>query len=41
MRSRIFEIIHIILDTLQEMLPDDDPRKKLVSEGLDYLCGRP
>ena len=28
------EIIHIILDTLQEMLPDDDPRKKLVSENL-------
>ena len=28
------EIIHIILDTLQEMLPDTDPRKKLVSENL-------
>ena len=28
------EIIHIILDTLQEMLPDDDPRKALVSEDL-------
>ena len=28
------QIIHIILDTLQEMLPDDDPRKKLVSEDL-------
>ena len=28
------EIIHIILDTLQEMLPDDDPRKKLVSTDL-------
>ena len=28
------EIIHIILDTLQEMLPDDDPRKALVSEKL-------
>ncbi len=28
------EIIHIILDTLQEMLPEGDPRKKLVSEEL-------
>ena len=28
------EIIHIILNTLQEMLPDDDPRKALVSEDL-------
>lgn len=28
------EIIHIILDTLQEMLPDGDPRKELVSENL-------
>ena len=28
------EIIHIIIDTLQEMLSDDDPRKKLVSEDL-------
>ena len=28
------EIIHIILDTLQEMLPEEDPRKKLVSEDL-------
>ena len=28
------EIIHIILDTLQEMLPEGDPRKKLVSEDL-------
>ena len=28
------EIIHIILDTLQEMLPADDPRKALVSEDL-------
>ena len=25
------EIIKIILETLQEMLPDDDPRKELVS----------
>ena len=28
------QIIHIILDVLQEMLPDDDPRKALVSENL-------
>ena len=28
------EIIHIIIDTLQEMLPDSDPRKKLVSNDL-------
>ena len=28
------EIINIILDTLQEMLPDDDPRKQLVSKDL-------
>ncbi|MDE6748147.1 MAG: dTDP-glucose 4,6-dehydratase [Lachnospiraceae bacterium] len=28
------EILHIILDTLQEMLADDDPRKKLATEEL-------
>ena len=28
------EIINIIIDTLQEMLPDSDPRKKLVSRDL-------
>jgi len=28
------EIVHIILDTLQEMLPLEDPRRKLVSKGL-------
>lgn len=28
------EILHIILDTLQEMLTDDDPRKKLATEEL-------
>ena len=28
------EIIHIIIETLQEMLPDSDPRKKLVSKDL-------
>ena len=28
------QIIHIILDTLQEMLPEGDPRKELVSENL-------
>ena len=28
------EIIHIILDTLREMLPDGDPRKELVSDDL-------
>ena len=28
------EIIHIILDTLREMLSDDDPRKALVSDDL-------
>ena len=35
------EIIHIILDTLQEMLPDEDPRKKLVSKDLiTYVTDR-
>lgn len=28
------EIIHIIIETLQEMLPDSDPRKKLVTTDL-------
>lgn len=28
------EIIHIIIETLQEMLPDSDPRKKLVTKDL-------
>ncbi len=28
------EIINIIIETLQEMLPDDDPRKQLVSKDL-------
>ena len=28
------EIIHIIIETLQEMLPEGDPRKELVSENL-------
>jgi len=28
------QIIHIILNTLREMLPEDDPRKELVSEKL-------
>lgn len=28
------EIIHIILDTLQEMLPENDPRRSHVNEGL-------
>ncbi|MDD6057347.1 MAG: dTDP-glucose 4,6-dehydratase [Clostridiales bacterium] len=28
------EIVHIILDTLQEMLPEEDPRRKLVSKDL-------
>ena len=35
------QIIHIILDTLQEMLPDGDPRKELVSDKLiTYVTGR-
>ncbi len=35
------EIIHIILDTLQEMLPEGDPRKELVSEKLiTYVTDR-
>ena len=35
------EIIHIILDTLREMLPDSDPRKKLVSDDLiTYVTDR-
>ncbi|MBQ0059483.1 MAG: dTDP-glucose 4,6-dehydratase [Lachnospiraceae bacterium] len=35
------QIIHIILDTLQEMLPDGDPRKELVSEKLiTYVTDR-
>lgn len=28
------EIVHIIIETLQEMLPESDPRKKLVSKDL-------
>ena len=35
------QIIHIILDTLQEMLPEGDPRKELVSEKLiKYVTDR-
>ena len=35
------EIIHIILDTLHEMLPDHDPRKALVNEELiTYVADR-
>ena len=35
------QIIHIILDTLQEMLPDGDPRKELVSDKLiTYVTDR-
>ena len=35
------EIINIILETLQEMLPDEDPRKKLVSKDLiTYVTDR-
>ena len=34
------QIIHIILDTLQEMLPENDPRKELVSENLPQICDR-
>ncbi len=35
------EIIHIILDTLREILPDSDPRKKNVSEDLiKYVTDR-
>ena len=35
------EIINIILETLQEMLPDGDPRKKLVSKDLiTYVTDR-
>ena len=35
------QIIHIILDTLQEMLPEGDPRKELVSENLiKYVTDR-
>ena len=35
------EIIHIILDTLQEMLPEGDPRKQLVNENLiTYVTDR-
>ena len=33
------EIIHIILDTLREMLPDSDPRKGAYQRGPDHLCG--
>ena len=28
------EIVHIIIETLQEMLPEGDPRKELVSKDL-------
>ena len=35
------EIIHIILDTLQEMLPEGDPRKEHINEGLiTYVSDR-
>ena len=35
------EIINIIIDTLQEMLPDNDPRKELVSKDLiTYVTDR-
>ncbi len=35
------QIIHIILDTLQEMLPEDDPRRALVSDKLiTYVTDR-
>ncbi len=35
------EIIEIIIETLQEMLPDSDPRKKLVSKDLiTYVADR-
>ena len=35
------EILHIILDTLQEMLPEGDPRKALVSDKLiTYVADR-
>lgn len=35
------EILHIILDTLQDMLPEGDPRKELVSEKLiTYVADR-
>ncbi|MGI6019985.1 MAG: dTDP-glucose 4,6-dehydratase [Lachnospiraceae bacterium] len=35
------EIIHIILDTLKELLPDSDPRKKNISEDLiTYVADR-
>lgn len=35
------EIIHIILDTLREMLPDSDPRKELVRDDLiTYVTDR-
>ena len=30
----MIEIIHIILDTLNEMLPDEDPRKAHINEEL-------
>ena len=34
------QIIEIIIDTLQEMLPADDPRRKLVSKDLiTYVAG--
>ena len=35
------EIIHIILDTLREMLPDEDPRKEHINEELiTYVTDR-
>ena len=35
------QIIHIILDTLQEILPEGDPRKELISENLiKYVTDR-
>ena len=32
--KRNIEIVHLVIETLQEMLPDTDPRKKLVSKDL-------
>ena len=32
MKNKNIQIIHIILDTLKEMLPEGDSRRELVSE---------
>lgn len=41
MEKQNIQIIEIIIDTLQEMLAEDDPRRALDFQRSDYLCGGP